>query len=370
MNSPASLVRQAISLRQRFFTPNLRRKPTASVAGSGIFVLLLVGAACSAAAQTQPGTSALPANKDGPAQTKIEDRAPGSATIDMRYRIGPGDVLDVRVLRAPELSRDGVRVDQRGMIRMPMWNEDILAACKTEAELAGNIALLYLKYKRDPHVDVFVKEFQSRPVAVTGAVRGPAQFKLQRPVRLLELLSFAGGTSENAGQTVQVVHAGGALSCEQSSGPVFADSDVASFVTYKLSDTLHGVPDANPLILPGDLVSVPSADEVYVVGNVLRPLAIPIKEPITVSRAVAIAGGTAPSTKRDKVRIIRQVPGGTKKQEIYVNLGAIEKNKADDVLLVANDVVDVPSSGAKTILRSLIGTIAPAISQLPVRVIP
>jgi polysaccharide export outer membrane protein len=335
-----------------------------------LLVFLFVGAARSAGAQPQPPTSTLPTNNDGSVQTRIEDRPLSRATIDTRYRIGPGDVLEVRVLRAPELSRDGVRVDQRGMIRMPMWNEDIQAACKTEAELAGNIGLLYLKYKRDPHVDVFVKEFHSRPVAVTGAVRGPAQFKLQRPVRLLELLSFAGGTSDNAGQTVQVIHAGGALSCEESTGPVVADSEVSSFVTYKLSETLHGVPEANPLILPGDLVSVPSAAEVYVVGNVLRPLAIPIKEPITVSRAVAIAGGTAPSTKRDKVRIIRQVPGGTNKQEIYVNLGAIEKNKADDVLLLANDIVDVPSSGAKTILRSLIGTIAPAISQLPVRVIP
>jgi polysaccharide export outer membrane protein len=303
-------------------------------------------------------------------QTKSEDRSTNQATIDTRYRIGPGDVLEVRVLRAPELSRDGVRVDQRGMIRMPMWNDDIPAACKTEAELAGSIAQLYLKYKHDPHVDVFVKEFQSRPVAVTGAVRGPAQFKLQRPVRLLELLSFAGGTSDKAGQTVQVVHAGGALPCAERSDPTGDETDTASFVTYKLSDTLHGLPEANPFILPGDLVSVPSADEVYVIGNVLRPLAIAINEPITVSRAVAIAGGTAPSTKRDKVRIIRQVPGGTKKQEIYVDLGAIEKNKADDVLLLANDVVDVPASGAKTILRSLIGTIGPVVSQLPVRVIP
>jgi polysaccharide export outer membrane protein len=338
---------------------------------SGILLMLLpLCASRFAGAQPQPLAPARQMDRGAPVQTKTEDRPIANATTDTRYRIGPGDVLEVRVLRAPELSRDGVRVDQRGMIRMPMWNEDIPAACKTEGELAGSISLLYLKYKRDPRVDVFVKEFQSRPVAVTGAVRGPAQFKLQRPVRLLELLSFAGGTADNAGEIVQVIHAGGALSCEQSNGPAVADTDASSFVTYKLSDTLHAVPEANPLILPGDLVSVPSAAEVYVIGNVLRPLAIPIKEPITVSRAVAIAGGTAPSTKRDKVRIIRQVPGGTKKEEIFVNLGAIEKNKAEDVLLVANDVVDVPASGAKTILRSLIGTIAPAISQLPVRVIP
>src|SRR5437870_4114128 len=103
-----------------------------------------------------------------------------SGSADTRYRIGPGDVIEVRVARAPELSREAVRVDQSGMIRMPMLDLDIPAACLTEAELAQNIAKLYKKYKNDPHVEVFVKEYQSQPVAVIGAVRGPAQFKLQR----------------------------------------------------------------------------------------------------------------------------------------------------------------------------------------------
>ncbi len=288
-----------------------------------------------------------------------------STDPDSRYRIGPGDVLEVRVMRAPELSREGVRVDQRGMIRMPMLNTDIQAACLTEAEVAANIATLYLKYKREPHVEVFVKEFQSQPVAVIGAVRNPAQFKLQRPVRLSELLSFAGGPAEAAGQTVQVVHAGGPALCDKAANA----SDTQGFVTYKLEDTLHAVPEANPFVKPGDLVQVPTADQVFVLGNVLRPVAIPLKEPLTVSKAIAIAGGTAPSTKKDKVRIIRQLPGQGKR-EIQVDLKAIEKNKAEDVALLANDIVDVPISGAKSLLKSLIGTVVPSVGQLPVRVIP
>ena len=94
------------------------------------------------------------------------------------------------------------------------------------------------------------------------------------------------------------------------------------------------------------------------------------KEPLTVSRAIAIAGGTGPSTKKDKVRILRQMPGSTQKQEIIVNLSAIEKNKAEDVALLPNDVIDVPVSGTKSILRSLLGSVVPTVSQLPVRVIP
>lgn len=335
----------------------------------GIGLVVTVFSAVSLA--QQPGTisnsstqvGAMPnASSSARASSGVE-----SPVTDARYRIGPGDVLEVRVLRAPELSREGVRVDQRGMIRMPMLETDIQAACLTEPELAANIATLYLKYKRDPHVEVFVKEFQSQPVAVIGAVRSPAQFKLQRPVKLSELLTFAGGPSETAGQTVQVVHAGGPALCDKLDS--VNSEDTSGFVSYKLIDTLHAVPEANPFVRPGDLVQVPVADQVYVMGNVLRPLAIPLKEPLTVSKAIAIAGGTAPSTKKDKVKIIRQLPSGAK-QEINVDLKAIQKNQAEDVALLPNDIVDVPISGAKSILRSLVGTIVPSVGQLPVRVIP
>src|SRR6266446_6763048 len=329
--------------------------------------LLLIFSTAVSRAQSPAVASGTTARTVGEqvAATKTEP-----AATDTRYRIGPGDVLEIRVARAPELSRDAVRVDQGGNIRMPMLDIDIPAACQTEGELSQNIARLYRKYKNDPHVDVFVKEFQSQPVAVIGAIHGAAQFKMQRQVRLLELISLAGGPTDSAGQTIQIVHAGGGPICQQSGGAGPDTTDSSAFVTYKLSDTLHGVPEANPFVQPGDIISVPLADQVFVLGNVLKPSAIPLKEPLTVSHAIAIAGGTAPSTKKDKVRILRQLPGSTQKQEIFVDLTAIEKNKAVDVALLPNDVVDVPISGTKSILRSLLGTVVPTISQLPVRVIP
>jgi len=317
-------------------------------------------------ATAQEGTST--ANLQTTAETSTDKLV--APSTDNRYRIGPGDVIEVRVARAPELSREAVRVDQSGNIRMPMLDLDIPAACQTEGELAQNIAKLYKKYKNDPHVDVFVKEFQSQPVAVIGAVHGAAQFKLQRPVKLLELLSLTGGPTDAAGQTVQIVHAGGGPVCAQRGGATTEVTDSSAFVSYNLNDTLHGLPEANPFVQPGDIVSVPQADQVFVLGNVLKPSAIAMKEPLTVSKAIAMAGGTAPSTKKDKVRIIRQLPGTTVKKEITVDLTAIEKNKAEDVALLPNDVVDVPISGAKSLLRGLLGTIVPTVSQLPVRVIP
>jgi len=76
---------------------------------------------------------------------------------------------------------------------MPLLENDIQASCRTERELAADIATGYLKYVRRPQVDVFVRDYNSEPVAVVGAVHNPGRFQLQRRIHLLELLTFAGG---------------------------------------------------------------------------------------------------------------------------------------------------------------------------------
>jgi polysaccharide export outer membrane protein len=287
------------------------------------------------------------------------------AQQDDRYRIGPGDVLDVRIYNRPQLSREAVRVEGNGVIRMPLIETEIQAACLTEGELAKEIATRYAKYYRNLQVDVFIKEYHSRQVAVIGAVNEQSRFELQRRVRLLELLTYAKGPSPKAGQTINIVHSTAPSLCKTPT-----DDTPGAFTSYKLSDTLRGDPQANPYLEPGDVVTLPEADQVYVVGNVFMPLTIPLKEPITISRAIAMAGGTRQDTKKDKIRIVRQEPSTQTKKEILVDLSAIEKRQAEDVQLQPNDIVDVPSSAGRTLLRSLIGGGTQSLTQLPVRVIP
>jgi polysaccharide export outer membrane protein len=285
-----------------------------------------------------------------------------------RYRIGPGDVLDIHILNRPNLSREAVRVEGNGMIRMPLIDTEIQAACKTEGELANEIAERYLKFYRKPQVDVFIKEYHSKPVAIIGAVNEQSRFELQRRIRLLELLTYAKGISPKAGQTINIVHSPPSLICQKTEAET--GDAAAVFSSYRLSETMEGQPRANPYIEPGDIITIPDANEVYVVGNVFTPVTIPLKEPITLSRAVAMAGGVKQDSKKDKVRIVRQEPGTATSREIVVDLTAIEKKRAEDIALMPNDIIDVPTSGSKSFLRSLIGTVAPAVGQLPVRVIP
>jgi polysaccharide export outer membrane protein len=284
---------------------------------------------------------------------------------DDRYRIGPGDVLDVRIYNRPQLSRDGVRVEGNGMIRMPLIEGDIKAACLTEGELAKEISTRYARYYKNLQVDVFIKEYQSQQVAVIGAVNDQSRFKLQRRIRLLELLTFAKGPSTKAGQTINVVHSSASSPCKK-----VEESDAAVFSSYKLSDVLQGDPKSNPYLEAGDIVTVPEADQVYVVGNVFMPITIPLREPVTLTRAIAMAGGLKQDTQKDKIRVLRQEPGTPVRKEITVDLSAIEKKRSEDLALLPNDIIDVPTSAGKSFLRGLFQGFVPSVGQLPVRVVP
>lgn len=287
------------------------------------------------------------------------------AQQDDRYRIGPADVLDIRIYNRPQLSREAVRVEGNGMIRMPLIETEIQAACLTEGELAKEIATRYAKFYRNLQVDVFIKEYHSRQVAIIGAVNEQGRFELQRRVRLLELLTYAKGPSPKAGQTINVVRSAAPSICKTAN-----EDEIAGFTSYRLGDTLRGDSNANPYLESGDIVTIPDADQVYVVGNVFMPLTIPLKEPITLTRAIAMAGGPKQDTKKDKIRIVRQEPGAQAKKEMIVDLVAIEKRQAEDIQLLPNDIVDVPTATGRSLLRGLIGGGTQSLTQLPIRIIP
>ena len=300
---------------------------------------------------------------------------PNNAVPTEQYRIGPHDILTIRVTAGravPELSMDAVEVSECGQIPLlSVQQEDqneVRAAGLTRQELAEELRSFYTKYKRNPQVVVIVKEYNSQPVAINGAVAKPGQFQLRRAVRLLELLQFyAGGPTDKAGGSIQLARLPNFNSCDAKPN---LDSDV-SFQVFKLSETLAGVDQANPYLQPGDVISIPDAREAYVVGNVLRPGPIPLREDaVTISKAIAMVGGTMPDTKSDKVRVIRQDPKTNAKTEMLVDLRAIDRRQTPDIAILPNDIIDVPTSGGKRLLRSLVGTIAPAVGQLPVRIIP
>lgn len=313
-------------------------------------------------------TASAQTPQETPTPESTQTEGTFAADGDNRYRMGPGDIIEIRILNRPHLSREAIRIEGNGMIRMPLIDDEILAACRTEGELAKEIAGKYMKFYRNPQVDVFVKDYKSKQVAVLGAVNEQSRFELQRRIRLLELLTFAKGPSAKAGQTINIVHTQPAHSCGKTGAA--KDELAQAFSSYKLSDTMKGDLAANPWIQPGDIITLPEAPQAYVVGNVGAPLTIPLREPVTISRAIAMAGGFKQDSKKDKVRILRQEPGTSISKEMIVDLQAIQKKQAEDVTLMPNDIVDVPTSGTKSFLRTVLGSVVPSVATLPVRVVP
>lgn len=295
-----------------------------------------------------------------------------AAVAQENYKIGPGDVIDVIVSKNEILSRTGVRVSNLGTVQLAMMDADMPAACLTERQLADAIKERYLKLMVDPYVNVAVREFNSNPVAVLGSVNSPGRFQLQRSIRLVELLTFVNGTTANAGHTAEILRNSRRPRCEGAKFVVPEEGE-DELVSVNLADAFKGGDDANPVIVPGDIVRVSDAAQInaYVLGNVKSSMAINLKEPVTLTQAIAMAGGTTSGAQLDKVKIRRVIPGTINREEIAVNVKEINQRKRDDILLQPNDIVDVPGpTGAKKIFGDILKTIVPTITQLPVRVIP
>lgn len=304
---------------------------------------------------------AQPAKENAQAPQRV-----ASAQASKSYRIGAGDILKILVVKQPLLSLDSVRVSEDGSIRLPMIEGEISALCLTEMELTAVITEKYKKYLVSPQVYVAVQEFRPKYVAVLGAVNSPGRFDVQRPARLLELISFVNGPAANAGESVQIFRTMDSSSC-QLSEEAKPEREKEQLIVLPLAELMKGTDDANPLVQPGDIITVAETSapgEAYLIGNVKFAKTISLKEPTTLSKAIAMAGGVTEGAKTDKIKITRQDPKTLDKTFIIINMKDIERDRQSDVLLQANDIVEVPGAkGTEKILRDIFKSIVPTIGR-------
>jgi polysaccharide biosynthesis/export protein len=251
---------------------------------------------------------------------------------DPAYRIGPRDLLDIRVYEDEKLNGER-RVSESGLINLPLLG-DVPVAGKTTAEASQVLKrLLEDKYMQKASVDVQVLDFRSRPISVIGAVKQPGNLGFSGRWTLLEALTAAGGVTENHGNVVHILRR--------------ADNGLSDQVTINLDDLLlRADPKANIPIFANDLINVPGTIEitVYCLGEVARPGALTFKssERITVLTAIAHAGDL---TNRASSRILIKRAGSTDgPSEITVDYKKILAGKEPDVELRHGDVIRVKES--------------------------
>jgi polysaccharide export outer membrane protein len=308
--------------------------------------------------------------------TELLDSNPSRPAVSAQeYRIGPEDVLNINIFEAQELNRE-VRVSASGEISLPLLGS-VRAVGLTSRDLEFVLQeLLHRTYMKDPHVSVFVRDMQSHPVSVMGAVRRPGVFQIRGSKTLLEILSLAEGLTDDAGESVIILR-GAALSPEpdpatdhpaltdqpssgaQNTGEAQAASSVLnsnpslseSALQVSLKDLLESSDSRNnPMVHPGDIVKVTRAGVVYVIGEVRKPggFALKSNESISVVQALALSEGLTRTAAKGGARIIRTDPQNGERKETPIDLGKILAGKAPDPMLEAKDIVFVPNSAAKT----------------------
>ena len=179
-------------------------------------------------------------------------------------------------------------------------------------------------------------------VAIIGAVRIPGRFEVRRDLTLKELIACAGGLAERAGRAVQIVHGKVPTGCPQSTDASTNLHPHEILELFDLAKVMSGDEKSNPYVEAGNIVVVPELDPVYVTGGVIAPQAIYLKEKLTFTQAIAIAGGVTRDSKTDRIRIIRQTLGSSARTEITVDLKAIRKGRAEDPVLQPFDIIEVP----------------------------
>jgi polysaccharide biosynthesis/export protein len=317
------------------------------------------------------------------------------------YVIGNGDLLDVDVFDVKELSRE-VRVSQTGSIGIPLVPVRLHLAGLTEVQAEQKISevLEANGLVSHPEVSVTVKERKSKPITVVGAVQRAMVYQADRPVTLLEVLAEAGGIGLDAGDVVIVTRpsqepqedpteppaigpedpAATQASKEQvhpaatqapastaafPSAAVSAEKTVTPFsnttaqgappqlgntITINLGDLMESGDTKNNIILQaGDVVTVPHAGIVYVLGAVNHAGGFVLtndRAQMTTLKILALAGGFTRTAKSDHAVIVRKDNLG-QQHEVAVDLKKVLNRQAEDLLLQPSDILYVPDSSAK-----------------------
>lgn len=346
--------------------------------------------------QEQPVAPAAPrvTRAEAPPSPAVENKNKGVLIETSEdYKIGIGDVLEIQIEDAPELSRL-YRVTTAGTFQVPVVGT-VNAVGTTAEQLVQGLekSLKENDYLKNPQVNVTVKQYNSQTFFVHGEVRQPGVYQVEGRPSLLKLLSLAGGLTDKHGTTIFLLqpektpapknpaptslasanvatlnNATTLVSTEKVTDTNEANADYA-LVRIKISDLLKGDPTHNPRVETGAVVYIPESDTFFVGGEVNAPGSFQLKDGTTLRQAISLAKGMTPKALPTKALIFREDSETGKRIEIKVNINDVMNGKQEDLALRSNDVIVLPSSKMKNITSSFINAMpsaaAVALGQLP-----
>lgn len=253
-----------------------------------------------------------------------------SAAATQGVRIGPGDLIEVTVFDVPDLS-GRFRVSDAGNIDLPVTGRVHVENLDAEAAArAIEDRLRQADIVKSPSVAVFVLEYASQGVTLMGDVKAPGVYPILGNRRLLDVLASGGGLAITSGKDIRIQHRN--------------DFDHPEIVTI---DNITVTPTSNPLVQPGDTITVPRSGIVYVVGDVGHPggFLVENNNRLDLLKLLALAGGPNRTAGLNKTRLIRTTSTG--RVEIDIALKKVMEGKSQSLMLRDSDILYVPSSEAK-----------------------
>jgi polysaccharide biosynthesis/export protein len=301
-------------------------------------------------ASGQTRVQPVPAATVQPVPSAEAPKDAASAAVPSTYLLGPDDQLMIQGPEVDEIVGKPYRIDPEGYVSLPMLGK-IKAAGLTIGEFETQLNHTASKFIRDPQLVVSVGEFRSQPVSVVGAVNQPGTQQLQGKKTLMQMISMVGGFRPDAGNTLKITR-------DLQWGPLplpNATTDSSgkfSVAQIGVPDLLQGKnPQLNILVMPNDVITIPSSETVYVVGDVHKAggFLLGERQNMSVLQALAMSEGISGTADAKHSRIIHRPPGSTEQTETPVDVKRILQGKAQDVPLDGGDILFVPGSMSKKV---------------------
>ncbi|MBD0370971.1 MAG: polysaccharide biosynthesis/export family protein [Pyrinomonadaceae bacterium] len=273
------------------------------------------------APQPKSVPSAPPVASTGNSSPANVAAATNSAALMDIYRVGVGDVLDIRLLNSPARGSTLYTVLPGGMLDYPLAGDPLTVTGMTTEEIAARLRSLIKIYDK-PQVSVNVREYQSHTVIVTGLVNDPGMKYLRREAVPLYVVITEAQPRTEAGRAV-IMRQGSAN------------------LTVDLADTNA----MSTPVQPGDVIKLtPAPPQFYFVGGAIsNPGQKSFHSGLTLTQAILAAGGTTRFAGSD-VKVSRTGAGGMLVTTKY-NLKKIEEGKIPDPVLQPGDRIEVSRGG-------------------------
>lgn len=274
------------------------------------------------------------------AATSDNVQLPSSAALTTSdigdYLLGPGDLIQVSVFETQELNAE-VRVSSRGVISLPLLgNVEVrnLTAAEAETKIETDLKVNYLQ---DPHVSIYIKEHVSKQITLVGSFKKPGTYDYVSKRKLLDVIAIAEGLSEKAGSAAYITR---------------FDSKTKKNVNYFIDlDELvrRGNMEQNIVVMGGDVVFIPETGQCFVDGAVRKPGTYPLRNGMTITEVITLAGGLAGYADSDKIKLIRRIENGKERQVLSLSFNDLQGGVGDTLLIKDQDIIFAESSASGTL---------------------